>query len=223
MALPMVHLSVAHRLVQCYGYSPVPAFYLGSLAPDAIHMRPGTTRKDKNAVHFVRDGSISLSRVQQLMDKHWRASEDAAFAEGYCVHILTDLYWRGKVVEPLRPKLNGTMPRHELRTLYYNECDKIDLELYDQQPWRDYVWDLLKSAETGDFEGLLSREEIKRWRNRVLSWYDKNRHKGDYQPRYISKELVLDFIIDASRRACERMVLWKSSRCVSPPLASSRR
>ena len=221
MALPMVHLSVAHRLVQFRGYRPRSAFYLGSVAPDAIHMRPGTTRKDKNAVHLVEDGSYSLGKVQRLMDKRWRASEDAAFAEGYCVHILTDLYWRDKVVEPLRPKLDGSMPRHELRTLYYNECDKIDLELYDQQPWRNHIWDLLKCAETGDFEGLLSQEEIKRWRDRVLSWYDRNRHKGDYQPRYISKELVLDFVIDASTRADQQMVLWKSSRCVFPPLESS--
>lgn len=211
MALPMVHLSVAHHLVQFHDYLPRPVFYLGSIAPDAIHMRPDTNRKDKRAVHLAEDSLYSLSRVQWLIDRHWRASENAAFAEGYCIHILTDLYWRDKVVESLFAELEDSIPRHELRTLYYNECDKIDLELYDQQPWRNHIWDLLKSAETGDFEELLSQEEIKRWRDRVLSWYDKNRHKGDYQSRYITKELVLHFIIDASTRAYEQMALWKSS------------
>ena len=37
MALPMVHLAVAHEMVCSYSFQPVPAFYLGSIAPDAIH------------------------------------------------------------------------------------------------------------------------------------------------------------------------------------------
>ncbi|MCP1135166.1 hypothetical protein NKT34_17850 [Paenibacillus polysaccharolyticus] len=53
MPLPMVHLSVAHQLANTL---PEPldlgAFYLGNIAPDAIHIREGTTREDKQYTHF---------------------------------------------------------------------------------------------------------------------------------------------------------------------------
>ena len=217
MALPMVHLSVAHDLVCTWGYRPAPAFYLGSIAPDAIHMRPGTGGEDKRAVHLSQNGTIDLSRVQQLITECGPSSEDTAFAEGYGVHLLTDYYWFSEFVESWRARLDGHMPRHELRILYYNECDKIDLELYDRQPWRDDVWALLRSAETSDFKGLLARKEIEMWRERVLSWFDQNRHKKEYRPRYISQQMVLDFVSDASIWIHKQMALWKE------PVTGSRR
>jgi hypothetical protein len=212
MALPMVHLSVAHGLVCAWGYRPTPAFYLGSIAPDAIHMRPGIDSQDKRAVHLSQDGQIDLRRVQELVTECWQTSGDAPFAEGYCVHLLTDRYWVDETVRPLQAKLDP-MPWHEQRTLYYDECDKIDLELYDQQPWRDSVWALLQSAETSDFRGLLAQGEIEMWRDRVLRWFDRNRHKGNYPSRHITKERVLSFIDDASARAGEQMERWRRSIC----------
>jgi hypothetical protein len=211
MALPLVHLSVAYQMVWSCEYRPVPAFYLGSIAPDAIHMRPGTGRKDKREVHLSQDGPIDLDRVRQFIVECWQTYEDSAFAEGYCVHLLTDHYWADGFVRPLQTRLGDTLPRDELRTLYYDECDKIDLELYDQQPWRDDVWKLLESAKAVDLQGFLTQQEVEMWRNRVLHWYDKNRHKGDYQSRLFTQEAVLDFIGNASVRACEQMTLWKRS------------
>jgi hypothetical protein len=210
MALPMVHLSVAHQLVCAYGYRPAPAFYLGSIAPDAIHMRPGTDREDKWAVHLSLDGAIDVARVQQLMAECWRASADTAFAEGYCVHLLTDRYWRDEVVWPLLARL-GNMSRQEQRILYYAECDKIDLELYDRQPWREDVWALLQRAEAGDFVGLLAQQEIEMWRDRVLGWFEENRNKGDYSSHHLTREMALGFIRDASSRASEQMASWRRS------------
>jgi hypothetical protein len=211
MALPMVHLSVAHHLVCSCGYRPIPAFYLGSIAPDAIHMRPGTGGEDKRAVHLAQDGSIDLGQVQQLITGCWQTSGDVAFAEGYCVHLLTDLYWADQFVRPLRTGLDGTLPERELRALYYDECDKIDLELYDQQPWRNDVWALLQSATASDFAGLLAQKEVEMWRDRVLRWFEENRHKGDYQCRHVTKAMVSGFVGDASARACKQMALWRQS------------
>ena len=58
MPLPMVHLSVAHLLIRDHGYPASPAFYLGSIAPDAIHARPGTESRDKRRVHLVGEGGL---------------------------------------------------------------------------------------------------------------------------------------------------------------------
>ena len=211
MALPMVHLAVAHELVCTCSYRPVPAFYLGSIVPDAIHMRPGTGGEDKRAVHLSRGDSIDLGRVQELFTECWQTCEDMAFVEGYCVHLLTDRDWRDEIIIPLLAKPGDRMPQDELRTLYYNECDKVDLELYDTQPWRDEVWALLRSAEASELRSFLTQREVEMWRDRVVYWFDENRHKGNYQSRFITKEMVLGFIGDASVRACEQMALWKRS------------
>jgi hypothetical protein len=209
MALPMVHLAVAHDLVIACGYRPTPAFYLGSIAPDAIHMRPGTGKNDKNVVHLHKDGTPDPGRVQQFISERWRGSENVAFAEGYCVHLLTDHYWFGEFIGPWRARLDDKIPDHERRTLYYNECDKIDLDLYDQLPWRQEVWDLLQSAKPCDFEELLSQREVGLWRDRVLYWYGKNRHKQAYRPQYLTQEMALGFIEDASVSICRQMRQWK--------------
>jgi hypothetical protein len=211
MALPMVHLAVAHQLVCAYGYRPVPAFYLGSIAPDAIHMRPGTGREDKQAVHLFVNAAVDLARVQQFMAACWQASADAAFAEGYCVHLLTDRCWADEFVRPWLDGLGSSMSRQEQRTLYYAECDKVDLELYDRQPWREEIWALLRRAEAGDCRGLLAPHEIEAWRDRTLDWFEEHRDKADYQSRYVTPEMALDFIRNAAARVGEQMALWRAS------------
>jgi hypothetical protein len=206
----MVHLSVAHCLVRFHGYPSSPAFYLGNVAPDAIHARAGSDRRDKNAVHLAGDGADQLSGVRHLVEKEWPSPDEAAFAVGYSAHILTDRYWREVIFGRFIAALDAPLPRHELRTLYYNECDKVDLDLYDRQSWRRDVWALLRAAQASDFEGLLSREEIGQWQERVLSWFDQNRHKGDHMSRYISTASVLDFIVAAAAHVHEQLAQWTS-------------
>ena len=45
MPLPMVHLSTAVKISILQGLKS-PEFYLGSLSPDAVHMRAGFVRDD---------------------------------------------------------------------------------------------------------------------------------------------------------------------------------
>jgi hypothetical protein len=55
MPLPMIHLAVA---VDMFDGGEVPApFLLGSISPDAIHMRKGTAREDKKRTHLNVDAS----------------------------------------------------------------------------------------------------------------------------------------------------------------------
>jgi hypothetical protein len=56
MPWPMVHFAIAEKL---FDHEPLPEFLLGSIAPDAIHMRENTTRQDKNKTHLCRaDGTM---------------------------------------------------------------------------------------------------------------------------------------------------------------------
>ena len=212
MPLPMVHLSIAHHLVEAYAYPSCPALYLGSIAPDAIHVRAGTGRADKLAVHLVGQDGIDLDRVRALVARDGPAD---GLLTGYAAHVLTDVYWREAFILSFRAEheerlSRGEMAVAELRGLYYDECDKVDLELYDRAPWRPRVWELLRSAHARDLDGLLAgaalaADEIERWRDRVLSWFEINRHKADYTPQYLTLERVLAFIDEASARVHKQL------------------
>jgi hypothetical protein len=52
MPLPMVHLWVAVQMGEARGIWPSPEFLLGSIAPDAVHMRPGYERVHKRRSHL---------------------------------------------------------------------------------------------------------------------------------------------------------------------------
>jgi hypothetical protein len=189
----MVHLSVAHCLVQDHGYPESAEFYLGNIAPDAIHVRPGTDGKDKQVVHLVGEEGLRQDRVRALL------AQDDALAAGYVAHVLTDAAWRTEIILPFRRPRVERMPYQELRTLYYNETDRLDLDLYDEQPWRPAVWEMLRVARAEDvgLEGespLLAAGEIDAWRARTLGWFEAHPEKAAYAPQYITRELVWPFI-----------------------------
>jgi hypothetical protein len=207
----MVHLSVAHCLVQDHGYPDSPAFYLGSIAPDAIHMRPGTGQDDKHAVHMLDKSGPRLDWVRALLAEA-RPAESAdlrALIAGYAAHVLTDVAWRAEIILPFRRPRVERMPYPELRALYYNETDKLDIDLYDEQPWRPAVWEKLRAARAEDVElggaTLLTAGEIDAWRVRTLGWFEMHRDKADYEPQYITRELVWSFIPHAAAQVAAQL------------------
>jgi hypothetical protein len=212
----MVHLSVAHCLVQDHGYPDSPAFYLGSIAPDAIHMRPGTDQKDKHAVHMVDGSGPRLDRVRALLveKRPGEPAELRALIAGYAAHVLTDAAWRAEIILPFRQPRVERMPYQALRTLYYSETDKLDLDLYDEQPWRPAVWEKLRVARAEDIElagvTLLTGGEIDAWRVRTLGWFETRRgapYRGEaaYEPQYITRELVWPFIPRAAAQVAAQL------------------
>jgi hypothetical protein len=201
MPLPMVHLAVAMRLCSSRGIAPSPAFLLGSLAPDAIHMRDSVLSEDKHYVHLrkARDQE-DLRRIHDLLKSHRSQSPDMKdFAEGYVVHILTDLVWASTVYEVFCSSLPEGIAPQAQRILYYQETDQVDFNLYATVPWRSEVWELLDTARPVDFDSLLTAEEIRGWQQRVLRWFDEIKEEPRIQPKYITEEIVLHFIDDAVR------------------------
>ena len=57
MPLPMIHLAVAREYAKASanfaGLINCPEYYLGSISPDAVHMRPGTGKSDKGITHLL--------------------------------------------------------------------------------------------------------------------------------------------------------------------------
>jgi hypothetical protein len=137
MPLPMVHLSVAVSLSAKAGYFAPADFLLGSIAPDAIHMRPHANEADKQHVHLM-DLDISHAEMLQLFCSKYglEAFPKLGFSAGYLTHLLTDFLWKQVVIDPFRQKLPAGLSEKEVRSIYYRDTDHVDFDLYRQMPWR---------------------------------------------------------------------------------------
>ena len=200
MPLPMVHLAIATGV----SAKPSAEFLLGALAPDAIHMRPGTSRRDKNATHIV----VDAREWPEAPVRRWLAGYRNSpaplreLARGYAMHVLCDRLWGRTVFQSFRRAVSA-LDEASLRALYYRETDQIDMDLYRTVPWREKVWRLLAEARAYDVAGLLTAGEIDAWRQRTLKWYDAPEHDPAIAPRYFTRARVEAYIEDAVSRMAE--------------------
>ena len=200
MPLPMVHLSIAVTLSENEGRFPSPDYLLGNIAPDAIHMRPHTTKQDKEHVHFMELGASPQELVYLFQTKYGMdESGTLGFIGGYLTHLLTDRLWWQTVIAPFRNKFPSTLPESDFRTLYYQDTDGIDIDLYRMMPWRPQVWSGLETAKAKDFALLLTEEEILRWRDRTLLWFNQHAQDLTVHPVYISFSDTQIFIKRAAK------------------------
>ncbi len=213
MPLPMVHLAVAVRICEIKGTVPSPDFLLGSIAPDAIHKRPGTGRDDKQRVHLNAIGpDPDHERIRTLLVRHWKEGSGASdFCEGYAIHLLTDRLWAGTVIAPFRERAPRDLSRQDLRTLYYQETDQIDFNLYHHMPWRAEVWKKLALAEPVPFEPLLTAGEIGLWRDRTLDWFETLKEEPKIEPVHVTDADVRAFIEQAATAIHSRIEGWRSA------------
>jgi hypothetical protein len=169
----MVHLAIAVQMCGLRHRTPTPAFLLGSIAPDAIHMRPDAGYTEKGWVHlWASPGLPDRERVRALLARYWdKTPELVDFAEGYAAHLLTDHSWRITILERLFEPIRQASTEEEQRALYYQDTDQIDFNLYHRMPWRPLVWEMLAAAQPVDFADFLTAHEIDQWRDRTLKWF----------------------------------------------------
>ena len=204
MPLPMVHLAIAYQVHQHANLALTPGFVLGSLSPDAIHMRPNTDRSDKDRVHLgvtALSEPEALARIRSLLDESQQAGNGFdPFAQGYAGHLITDYLWLQDIGKPFFQQIPETASPEERRAWYYRETDQVDFNLYNHAPWRASVWELLASADALEFPPHLSAGEIDQWRLRTLIWFHKTKQEPGIVPEIITDRVVADFIADAARR-----------------------
>jgi hypothetical protein len=212
MPLPMVHLAIAVQLQPVWEPSLTSDFLLGSLAPDAIHMRPNTDRSDKKRTHFGYSlDAADLELLQDQLVSRWASDNPMMnFVEGYIAHILTDRLWLQTVVENFRSRLPFGLSMEDQRSLYYQETDQIDFNLFYHEPWRPRIWSQLRTAQAVDFEELLTAAEIAGWRDRTLVWFDQQQEPM-VTPIYLTEADVREFIPQAAETIGGYLAAWKSA------------
>lgn len=212
MPLPMVHLAVAMQIRTTQRQEPTASFLLGSLAPDAIHMREQASTDDKHAVHLrTTTEQLHHHTLRDLLERSRQDTPDRQdFAEGYAVHLLTDWHWFTRLYTTFRQTIPDTLTAQEVRALYYQETDQIDFDLFSQMPWRRQVWAKLATAQPTDFDVLLSADEIGHWQYRVLHWFGELKQEPGITPQYLTGAVVQQFIHTAVEAIAAQMAAWKT-------------
>ncbi|GIP31225.1 zinc dependent phospholipase C family protein [Paenibacillus sp. J2TS4] len=218
MPSQLVHLAVAVKMNESGGAGPAPSFVLGSIAPDAIHKRPGTNREDKTRTHLYinQPGADASGIIRSFLQPYFASTEVAEdkrqLVLGYAAHLLTDYYWlqslNAQYVEAVAPH----MSKEEIRTLYYRETDKNEFRLYREASWRPAIWELLRSAKVQEVEPYLTAEEIDLWRERVLTWPEVN-EETECVPEYFTADKI-ELFIDETSVKVERELspYWQASK-----------
>lgn len=192
MPSQMVHLAVAYNILQHVDIKKQNQFYLGAIAPDAIHMRNGITREEKNKTHLLsRDKEIWQKDISMLLS-NIKSDTNPSFTLGYGAHLYTDMIWYNTVYRSVK---NSYID--DVSASYYNDTDVNDILLYNTHRHRKHIWNLLESANAVDFKGIVTAREIDKWKHHVLVWFDNNHN--EYQPiTYITKDTIKEFISNAS-------------------------
>jgi hypothetical protein len=195
MPLPMVHLAVARKITKDFNkINNLSLYYLGAIAPDAIHMRKNQVPEDKQKSHLYSRNIQGIDNVNNYYAEKNNCL-DRNFLLGYCIHVLTDIYWHETLYSSFKHKYSqDSEPIQEQKWAYYNDTDKLDFELYKTLEWKDEVWSLLKEVRGIDVEDLVTSTEVDAWNTRTLNWYNSGQSQHKNPIRYITSEDLMEFI-----------------------------
>lgn len=203
MPLPMVHLGVARNVALSNSKLINDSlYYLGSIAPDAIHSRIGSSKIDKCRAHIRSKDDTWYDDIFKFTLKHKNGKgEVQPFYIGYMIHILTDLLWEDSIHSKVRMMMDrDNIEKNKQSSIYYNETDQLDFKLFKFYSWRNEVWCLLEKAYALDVDELLTKEEINKWRVRTLHWYDLEVSKHSDPIKYLNFNILNDFINSAAAK-----------------------
>lgn len=209
MPLPMVHLSTAVKINTLQGLKS-PEFYLGSISPDAVHMRTGFVCDDKTRSHCNARMLASINELDSLcvMIKN-SVCKEREFLLGYLIHILTDLFWEDTILKTYGDRYEADpTPIQDKRMAYYNDTDQLDFAFYEKENWRSEIWEML--AQTKDFavENAVNKDEVAAWKYRTLNWYNSGKSQHTNPIKYITYEDLDNFTSYAAEK-CEEYLLSK--------------
>lgn len=214
MPFPMIHMEVARLVKAKCGIGNTAQYYLGTIAPDAVHIRAGMSGEDKKAAHLCTDGAAwgevtdNAGWRDNVLDfLRTNTAGDRDFLLGYCVHILTDIYWNEKVYMPFKRHYKG--PVKDMRSVYRDDCLHMESSLCGLCDWRDVMHAYLENAK-GMAICNIGADEVDAWSREECRFFD-SMPVPDGGPRYITLADGLDFIRDAG----ERIYDWVSDCCIA--------
>lgn len=203
MAQPMMHLLIADKIYtekasSIYSYGD---FLLGSIAPDAVHVKENYTREIKDISHYRFDSKSHISYFDTFFDEYY-TSENKDFVVGYLVHLLSDMIWYHSVRVPFKKEYQkAPLQNMSMNEAYYADCEQIEqLMFFEKNASR--IIETIDGGKAYSIEGLIDAKDVKAWKEKLIFDYN-NRKNISIQTKYISEQHIRDYIADCAKECTE--------------------
>lgn len=215
MPFQLTHLHIAKRLHQLRPnmIHDLSQFYLGAIAPDAVHIRVGYISDDKKKSHLCvgeeRWGLITnneewIDNVLMFLDRY-KNSDNYDFILGYSCHILSDIYNNIAVWTPFRLKYPDELLKG-YGGLYHQESEKVEIELAIKDENQRDFWVYLENAEAISLEDLIFAEEIEKHKENILyNWFRGKQHQDMSSNALVTIESTMNFVEEATQFIISKM------------------
>ncbi len=222
MAGVITHMVVAKEMLKCLPEGTIQnldLFYLGTLAPDAVHARIGYERAHKKHTHF-RDGipdpdfelpenyALYRNRLKDFISCNRERTDGLLdFYRGYVVHILTDelfvLSIRKEFCKCMECLEIGQGDKRFFEAIVTDQ-NRNDLLLVYRYEGMEELRKHMEEAAVYPVEGLVSEQELEDSRVWLIDQHFIKKHEL-LQPVYITYDRTLDFIHSAAERIVDMM------------------
>ena len=208
MSFTMIHLIIADNISTAVSHriENLPQFFLGSIAPDAIHNRENYSSDLKKGTHLC-VGPENWGRITN--NDEWkdnamaflhayRGSALQDFITGYGIHILTDIYNNQNVWNPFMRQYPDEIEKG-YAGLLHQEDNKLDIALAQTFEKRDHLWSCLAKSQGVDLGDLLSASEMEQQKTNILNLLYKDKEPQDITSNVLATyESTMAFIDEAT-------------------------
>jgi hypothetical protein len=193
---PMVHFGISNNL---YKGNPTPSLLLGSIAPDAIHVRGQISREEKGVTHLVRNGKLPsvkliIEKFKENLPKQ-SESEWKDFVVGYFTHIYTDVRW----TDTLYAEFEQVYVGDTIRSTYNQEVSQVEFELQRSIRNYDEIIKLLTRAKGYSVDPYITQSEVNAYRDLKMEWLQDPYNEPNIKPIYFKAQKVNQFIKETSK------------------------
>ncbi len=222
MAGVLTHMVIAREMIKLLPVGTIQEeglFYLGNLAPDAIHARDGYIREFKKHTHFrdnIRD--IEFLQEENLEAYRKRLAEfiithkecrDGLYDlyRGYVAHILADELFIRTVREEFCAIMNGLgIAQNDPRFFEYiiRDMNRNDMLLVKQYEEIEEIKQHLKQVPIHPIEDYLSEQEMRL----SMDWMIRthfNEVPELLPPVYITYDRIIAFIQEAAKEIIAKL------------------
>ena len=207
MPYTMTHLIIAGNVSKVFAkhIKNLPQFYLGNIAPDAVHNRANYISDYKNNSHLcvgdekwgmITNNDEWKNNVISFLNNQ-KISENYDFIVGYCCHLLSDIYQNIALFIPFKQKYADEIEKG-IGNLMLRETNMIDIELALTHGKKDIFWSNIRQSAGVDLKDIIYATEIEKQKDNILNiWYSDKERQDLTSNEIVTVESTMNFIKNA--------------------------
>jgi hypothetical protein len=209
MPFPMSHLYIAQNILNNIPVKikDISQYYLGTLAPDAIHFRKNYDRSQKRKSHLY----INLEKYDlEYFTEKWKTNVIELFLEnesgknyefltGYCIHIMADIYSHKNIWTPFELEFSNRKDIDYKKT-YSDESLSVDLEIFQRNKYEEKLFPIINQAKGFDFLDLILKTDLCGMKNNIINIQYRNKPQIN---TIQNKHITYDKSVENNKRMIE--------------------